>query len=83
MRVSLHTKFQLHPTLSDPVDCSRLGSSVHGILHEKYWKWVAMPSPGDLPDPGIELESLMSPALQVGFFFFPPNSTTWAALVDQ
>ena len=70
MHASVHTKFQLHPTLSDPVDCSRLGSSVHGILHEKYWEWVAMLSPGDLPDPEIELESLMAPALQAGCFVF-------------
>ena len=27
-----------------------------------------MPSSGDLPDPGIEPESLMSPALAGGFF---------------
>ena len=27
-----------------------------------------LPSPGDLPDPGIELESLASPALAGGFF---------------
>ena len=44
-------------TLSDPVDCSLPGSSV--IL-----EWVAMPSPGDLPDPGIEPETPETPALQ-------------------
>ena len=29
---------------------------------------MPFPSPGDLPDPGIELMSLMSPALAGGFF---------------
>ena len=53
------------PTLCDPMDCSPPGSSVHGILQAGILEWVTFPSPGDLPNPGIELESLMSPALQV------------------
>ena len=28
---------QLCLTLSDPVDCSPPGSSVHGILRQEYW----------------------------------------------
>ena len=32
------------------------------------------PPPGDLPNPGIELASLMSPALATEFFI---TSTTW------
>ena len=31
-------------------------------------EWVAIPSPPDLPDPGIETDSLASPALAGGFF---------------
>ena len=34
---------------------------VHGILQARILEWVAFPSPGDLPDPGIEPRS---PALQ-------------------
>ena len=45
---------QLYPTLCDPVDCSPPGSSVHGILRARIPEWVAIPSPGDLPDPGIK-----------------------------
>ena len=30
--------------LCDPIDCSPLGSSVHGILQAKILGWVAMPS---------------------------------------
>ena len=30
-------------TLSDPVDCSPPGSSVHGILQARILEWVAMP----------------------------------------
>ena len=44
------------------MDCSSPGSSVHGIIHSRIPEWVAIPSPGDLPNPEIELGS---PALQV------------------
>ena len=37
------------------------GSSVHGILKQEYCGGLPFPSPGDLPNPGIES---MSPALQ-------------------
>ena len=43
------------------MDCSLPGSSTHGILQARILEWVALPSPGDLPDPGIESES---PTLQ-------------------
>ena len=44
----------------DPMDCSLPGSSFHGIPQEEYWSGLPFPSPGDLPNPGIES---MSPAL--------------------
>ena len=44
---------QLCLTLCDPMDCIPPGSSVHGILQARTLEWVAIPSPGDLPDPGI------------------------------
>ena len=34
----------------------------HGILQARILEWVAFPSPGDLPNPGIEPRS---PAMQV------------------
>ena len=49
------------PTLYNPMDSSPPTSSVHGILQAIILEWVAVPSPGDLPDPGIEPRS---PALQ-------------------
>ena len=67
--VYVHSKLlQSCPTLCDPMDCSLPGSSVHGILQAKYWSRLLCPPPGDLPDPGIEPVSLMSPALQAGSF---------------
>ena len=52
---------QLSPTLCDPMDCSLPVSSVYGILQARILEWVAIPSPGDLPNPGREPRS---PALQ-------------------
>ena len=34
---------QLWPILCDPMDCSQLGSSVHGILQARIPEWVAIP----------------------------------------
>ena len=45
------------PTLCNPMDCSLPGSSVHGIFQARILEWVAISSPGDLPDPGIEPRS--------------------------
>ena len=35
---------QLGPTLSDPVDCSLPGYSVHGFSRQEYWSGVPLPS---------------------------------------
>ena len=59
----------LCPTLCDPMDCSPPGCIIHGILPVRIVEWVALPSSGDLPDPGIEPES---PALASGFFTTEP-----------
>ena len=39
---------------------------------QEYWSGLLCPPPGDLPDPGIEPTSLMSPALAGGFFTLVP-----------
>ena len=62
--------------LCDPMDHSPPGSSDHGILQARILEWVAMPPPGDLPDPAIKPLSLMSLALAGGFF---TTSATWEA----
>ena len=35
---------------------------------QEHWSGLPFPSPGDLPDPGIESASLASPTLACGFF---------------
>ena len=37
-------------------------SSVHGIFQARHWSVLPFPSPGDLPDPGIEPGSPASQA---------------------
>ena len=44
---------------------------------QKYWGGLSFPLPGDLPDPGIELVSLTSPALAGKFF---TTSITWEGI---
>ena len=47
-----------------------------GFPRQEYCSGLPFPSPGDLPDAGIEPESLISPDLTGGFF---TTSTTWEA----
>ena len=50
-----------------------------GFSREAYWSGLPFPPPGDLPDPGIKLMSLMSPAFAGGFF--TANTTTQSSLL--
>ena len=56
------------PTLCNSMDCSLPGSSVHGICQAGILAWLPFPSPGDLPDPGTEPLSPVSPSMAGGFF---------------
>ena len=47
-----------------------------GFSRQEYWSGLPCPPPGDLPDPGIEPESLMYPLLAGRFL---TTSTTWEA----
>ena len=57
-------------TLCNPIDYSPPSSSVSGILQEEYWSGLPFPSPGDLPNPGIEPRS---PALQADSNDYDPS----------
>ena len=63
-------------TLCDAMDCSPPGSSVHGISRQEHWSGLPCPPLQNLPDPGIQRVSLMSPPLAGGFF---NTSATWEA----
>ena len=45
-----------------------------GFCRQKYWSGLSFPSPGDLPNPGTEPASVMSPALAGRFF---TDNTNW------
>ena len=49
---------------------------------QESWSGLSFPSPGDLPDPGIELTSLVPPALAGGFFTtVPPRKSKWSQIL--
>ena len=72
----VHVQFlQSCPTLCNPMNCSLPGSSVHGILQARILECkqiLLFPSPGDLPDPGIEPMSPASSASQADFLLLSP-----------
>ena len=68
-------------TLCDPMDSSLPGSSVHRIFQARVLEWVAIPSPGYLPDPGIEPGS---PGLQADALpSEPPGKPTASFLLSS
>ena len=56
------------PTFLDPMDCSHQAPLSMGFPGQEYWRGFPFPSPEDLPNPGIEPVSLVSPALAGGCF---------------
>ena len=61
------------PTLCDPLDYT-----VHEILQPEYWSRQPFPSPGDLPNPGIEPRS---PPLQADSLPAEPSGKLMNSLV--
>ena len=64
---------QFCPTLCHPMACSPPGSYVHRILQARILEWVAIPSPGELLDPGTESSS---PVLQADSLLFEPSEVS-------
>ena len=58
---------QLCPTLCDPIVAHQAPLSM-GFSRQEYWSGLSCLPPEDLPDPGIEPESLTSPASADRFF---------------
>ena len=62
--------------------CVRLSAALWTVTHQaplsmefsrqEYWSGLPFPTPGDLPNPGIEPTSHVSPALAGGFFTTVP-----------
>ena len=64
------------PTLSNPMDCSLLDPTVHGILQARTPGQFAVPSSRGSSNPGIEPMSVASPASSEGFCY---RCTIWEA----
>ena len=66
------------PTLCTPWTVARQVPLSMGFSRQGYWSRLPFPSPGDLPNPGIEPES---PALAGGFFITePPEGSCTSSL---
>ena len=66
----------------DPMDCNLPGSSAHGLPRQEYWSGLPFPSPGDLPDPGIEPGLLHCRKIlyQLSYKGIPKNAQTTAQM---
>ena len=63
--VCVHSVTQLCLILCDPMDVAWQVPLSREFSRQEYWNRLPFPTPGDLPDPGIEpksLESLAYPA---------------------
>ena len=60
-------------TLCDPMDCSLQAPLYMEFSRQDYWSRLPFPTPGDLPDPGIEPVSLTSLTLAGRFFTIVPT----------
>ena len=69
--------FSSVPLFVTPWTVSCQASLSVGFSRQGYWSGLLFLIPGTLPDPGIEPESLTSPALAGRLF---ATSTTWEAL---
>ena len=64
-------------TLCDPWTVAHQAPPSTGFSRQEYWSGLPCPSPGYVPNPGIEPVSLMSPALAGRVSI---TSATWEAL---
>ena len=64
------------------MDCSLPDSSVHGISQARLLEWDAISISRDLPDPGIEPASPMSPAFAAEFFTLVPPDKIGSSYTD-
>ena len=76
MSNSVHTKshFSYVQLCGTPWTVAHQAPLSLGFSRQEYWSGLPFPPAGDLPDPGIEPVSLMSPLLAGGFF---TTSATW------
>ena len=70
---------QSYLTLCDPMGCSPQGFSVMEFSRQECWNELPFPTPGDLPNPGNEHASSVSPELTGKFVItIPPGTSKFA-----
>ena len=79
VRTHTHTRTRMIShvqLLAKPRNVARQALLSMGFPKEEYWSGLPFPSPGNLPNPGIQHKSLVSPALAGGSFTTraPPGS---------
>ena len=67
------------PTLCDPLDVACQDPLSMGFPGQEYWSGLPFPPPGNLPDPGIEPTSPVSPTLQANSLPTEPSGKLWSA----
>ena len=78
MRACVLSCFNRVCLFATPCIVARQGPLSMAFSKQESWSGLPCPPPGDLPNPGIEPTSLMSPALASMFF---TTSATWEALL--
>ena len=68
------------PTVATPWTVPRQAPPSMGFSRQEYWSGLPFPSPGDLPNPGIESMSPVSPELQADSFATEPPGKHWISL---
>ena len=62
------SRFSLVQLFATPSSVAHQAPLSMGFSRPEYWSGLPFPPPEELPNPGIELASLRSPALAGGFF---------------
>ena len=77
----MHTKMlKSRPTLCDPMEVAHQAPLSMRLSRQEYWSGFPFLSPRNLPDPGIEPTSRLSPALAGGFL---ATAATWEACYES
>ena len=69
-------------TLCDSMDCSPPIPLSMELFRREYWSGLPCPPPGDLPNPGTEPASPVSPVLADGFFISVPPEKPHLSLLS-
>ena len=76
MKVKSESKVaQSYLILSDPVDCSLPGCSIHGILQARVLEWGAIASPYTCMSSTLKLTYVIFTTLWANYYYFYPHFT--------